>query len=546
MLSTLAPRQSFALRSSAHRTIERINARIRNLREPDASPEPEMDFGGRDAMPDMSVWDFLAGAWHVIEPSAPLIDSWHLRAMCDHGEALVTRKLFRRLLVNVPPGTTKSTIFSVVIPCWVWTFRPWFRWYCASYDQDTANDLAMKRRQLLVSDWYRSRWPIASELVGNSSRKARDTIKQIQNVAGGEMLATSPGGRGLGKHPHGIALDDLHNPKDSESMRPESLKKVENWLRNVVSTRGAAKDISALLMLVMQRLSPKDSSAIAMELWPDIEHLCLSMEYKPNHSVRDPKKPTALGFVDPRTEPGELLCPDRFGPEEVASLRKALRPHGAAGQLDQEPTNLEGDRFRRTWFKVVGVDQLPPKIYSDGKAVRYWDKAGTQGDGDFTAGVLLVQFEGKFYVMDVIRGQWGAAARKLQIKQATERDDKLFTNYVVWQEREPSSGGKESAENTESDLADFKVRTDVVRDPKHVRYNDWEEELDWEGADAKGEQHPRTPTVFLVEGAWNQPFIDEHCAWRWEDKNPTDDQIDAAAGGYMKLRRRRSLVAGAA
>jgi hypothetical protein len=66
----------------------------------------------------------------------------------------------------------------------------------------------------------------------------------------------------------------------------------------------------------------------------------------PQHS-RDPLVPaeyegptrvTSIGFSDPRTQPGELLWPDRFGPIEIANLKISLGSYGTAGQLQQRPS----------------------------------------------------------------------------------------------------------------------------------------------------------------------------------------------------------------
>jgi hypothetical protein len=42
---------------------------------------------------------------------------------------------------------------------------------------------------------------------------------------------------------------------------------------------------------------------------------------------------TVRGWTDPRTEPGELLWPARFGREELDRLKLQLGAYGTAGQL---------------------------------------------------------------------------------------------------------------------------------------------------------------------------------------------------------------------
>lgn len=54
---------------------------------------------------------FVREAWHVLEPNAKLVWNWHLDAMCQHLEAVTDGRL-NRLLINVPPGSSKSLLVS--------------------------------------------------------------------------------------------------------------------------------------------------------------------------------------------------------------------------------------------------------------------------------------------------------------------------------------------------------------------------------------------------------------------------------------------------
>jgi phage terminase large subunit-like protein len=101
--------------------------------------------------------------------------------------------------------------------------------------------------------------------------------------------------------------------------------------------------------------------------------------------------------------------------------------------------------------------------------VRYWDKAGTHGDGAFTAGVRMHSMsDGTFVISHVARGQWSALERETNIKTWTEVDAAEFGSYEVYIEQEPGSGGKESAESTIRMLAGFRVYADRVNDQWRV------------------------------------------------------------------------------
>src|SRR5580765_1867915 len=71
------------------------------------------------ARAERSLIEFTDYVWPVIEPSIPFIRGWAIEAICDHLQA-VTEGHIRRLLINVPPGFSKSTLTSVCWPAWEW------------------------------------------------------------------------------------------------------------------------------------------------------------------------------------------------------------------------------------------------------------------------------------------------------------------------------------------------------------------------------------------------------------------------------------------
>src|ERR1700733_9871061 len=62
---------------------------------------------------------FLEQAWPYIDPNVDYIHGWHIDAICDHLEAVMNGDI-RKLLINIPPRTSKSSIVSIAFPAWVW------------------------------------------------------------------------------------------------------------------------------------------------------------------------------------------------------------------------------------------------------------------------------------------------------------------------------------------------------------------------------------------------------------------------------------------
>jgi predicted phage terminase large subunit-like protein len=447
---------------------------------------------------------FVRRAWHVLEPGQEYIHGWHVDAICEHLEAITNGEI-NRLLINIPPGTMKSTLVSVFWPAWEWgpKAKPATRIIGASHEQGLAIRDTRKMRNLIISDWYQNLWPLA--LTSDQNQKTfyennQTGFRQACAVAG---MTGRRGDRVLWDDPHSVeaALSDAH--------RETALRVFQETL----PTRLNNPDKSAIV-IVMQRLHELDVSGLILENDYGYEHLCLPMEYEPERHCT-----TSIGFSDPRTEEGELLFPGRFSRETVDRDKKVMGSFAVAGQFQQRPAPRSGGFF--DWQNIEVVDR-PPKLR---RIVRFWDKAGTDGGGAYTAGVKMGQGEdGCYYVLDVVRGQWSAAPREKTIKATASIDGQAVQ---IWIEQEPGSGGKESAEATIKNLAGYNIKSERATGDKAVRAEPYAVQVE-------------AGNVKVVRGDWNQAFIDEHKNF---PVGKYKDQIDAAGGAFNKLAEGYNLSA---
>ena len=237
--------------------------------------------------------------------------------------------------------------------------------------------------------------------------------------------------------------------------------------------------------------------------------------------------PKSLTFIPGTLEDNPIL--DKSDPGYRATLMALPlieRERLLKGNWKIKPT--AGKIFNRAWF---GILSEWPKD-GDGKErpdakelVRYWDKAGTEGGGKFTAGALVGRREcGRFIIADVVRGQWSAQNRENVIKQTAFMDRARYGNVLNWVEQEPGSGGKESAENTIRNLAGFNVRAERVTGDKVTRAGP---------LSAQVEATKGVGNVDLLLGDWNEAFLVE--AQNFDGVHGFMDQIDAAGGAFNKL-----------
>jgi hypothetical protein len=101
---------------------------------------------------------FVQVYWSITEPDLAFKDNWHIRDICEHLEA-VTLGEIKNLLINVPPGTSKSTIVSVMWPAWEWATRIGHRYFGASYSDTLSIRDATFCRNIISSERYKRAYP---------------------------------------------------------------------------------------------------------------------------------------------------------------------------------------------------------------------------------------------------------------------------------------------------------------------------------------------------------------------------------------------------
>lgn len=198
---------------------------------------------------------FFRESWKVMEPNIPLVWSPHYELQCEWGTYLASGqfKIDHPEKVGVwfcvPPRTAKSLVWNVSFPCWNWTFSQAEKFLCISYGAELSIPFSMKRRDLVLSDWYQRYWPKMQ------MREDMNLKTRFDNNFGGYMLAGTVGGAITGLGASRIILDDLLKAKDaySEPLRIQANKLYDETLRSRLNS--PARDF---FIGVSQRLHPAD------------------------------------------------------------------------------------------------------------------------------------------------------------------------------------------------------------------------------------------------------------------------------------------------
>jgi predicted phage terminase large subunit-like protein len=289
---------------------------------------------------------FVKAAWLVLEPGTELKWNWHMDALCEHLQACVEGKI-QRLVINIAPGHTKSTIVSQSFPAWVWTRRPETRMLCASTDLSLAIRDNRNCRMLIESEWYRACYGREFHLNDTCYDMSADQNMKsyFANDRAGYRQALSVCGKGIGKRGDLLIIDDPHDPREGDVDR----EKVIEWYRQTWVGR-LNDQAKGVMITIGQRIHDEDLCGHILRQG-GAEHLCLPEEFDPARRCV-----TSIGYCDPRDEAGELLWEAKFPKLVVEKLKDDLGSFGYAAQWDQAPVPVTGGTFKKEWARYFEIE----------------------------------------------------------------------------------------------------------------------------------------------------------------------------------------------
>lgn len=452
----------------------------------------------REAVRRRGLREFVARAWPQIDP-APFVGGKHIDAVCEH-LAAVQAGAIESLVINQPPGLSKSSVCSVLFPAWVWTQQPTHKFIAASYALDVALRDARRMRTLVAGDWFRARWP-AVALPRDAS--ASTAVGVFSNVAGGMRFSTTVRGSVTGFHADTHLIDDPSDPAGAAALSGVELDAVLEWYHGTMATR-FVDPRRARRVLVMQRLADRDLAAEMTRLGATV--LCLPMEYEPAHPHRY--------AGDWRTAAGELLCPERFDAAAVARLKRELGPRQYAAQEQQRPVPAGGLLFKEEYFRKAWTELPPGGTFTLSVDAAFKDLK--------TSSFVVVQcwyaHGPNHYLVDQERGHWGFAATCDQVAAVAARWPKALRKLI-----EDKANGPAVIEALAGDLSGIEAVTpDGGKEARAAAT-----EPLWAAGNVFLPHPDRAAYPDGRVGApWVAGFVAEHLAF---PLGTHDDQVDAAS-----------------
>jgi len=288
----------------------------------------------------ISLERFTITFWDVIIENE-LVWSEHMSIMCNEIERVYKLVFERRhkehdLIINIPPGTSKTTICSIMSTCWAFANMPSIRILITSFSDDAVISIADKVKLILNSDKYKNLfgWVEIRKDVNN-----KHNLKTTKN---GEFYASSVNGTITSKHFDILGVDDPINPKDIDS-RSAITNITTKFFARTLPTRKVDKAVTPLI-LIMQRLGIQDPTAYLIEKrGEDIRHVVLpaTNEYAVKPEIY--KDIYVNGLLDPI----------RLSQKILSDAKRDLGLTEYAGQFGQSPVPFGGNIIKDGWITII-------------------------------------------------------------------------------------------------------------------------------------------------------------------------------------------------
>lgn len=329
-----------------------------------------------------SFYAFLKFFWNVIIEDK-YIDNWHIKYLCDELQYLSTYIIEDKIkphdvIINIPPGSSKSTIVTIMFPVWMWVKKASTVILTSSYSASLSIDHSIKSRNLVTSEKFQ----MLFGYLGIELRKDKNNKTNWANNYNGERIVTSTGGTATGRHAHLILIDDPLNPEQAVSEADR--KSANRFINTTLSSRKKDKE-KTITIIIMQRLHENDPTGNWLSKGKNVKHICLPAEESNNIKPPELKKHYK----------NSLLDVNRLNRNVLSEARIDLGSYGYAGQYEQRPAPEEGGKIKKEWFEIVNKTAI-----SEYAVLDVWiDGAYTKKTSNDPTGIDIFHYDKKNQIL---------------------------------------------------------------------------------------------------------------------------------------------------
>lgn len=443
-----------------------------------------------------------------------------------------------KILLGVPSRHGKSTLVSKNFASYFLAHFPDDNIILSSYSQQLASEFGRQVKDII--NMYGHLSPYNVRLADDSKANNRFNIQKPYR---GRMLSVGAAGSILGFGAGLFIIDDpIKSVAEAESKTLQ--RKLREWIGGTAKTRleKRTNGLPPIMIVIAQRLHLKDLHGIIKETEPTISAK-EALKILRNGGSIDPNVWVDLNLPaiceDPEQdllgrEVGDVLWPEQRSYDWLMAEKKAMGSYLFNAIYQGNPTERDGDIFKREWFEDPTTRKLTctiplSKLPKDLPTLRYWDFGASGDAGDGTSG-LLSSWDGNIlYFLDLIHGKYTSSKLLRTFPRIAHKDGK---RTVIRVEQEPGSGSKILIDKFRRDeeLKGYSIRSDKVNKSKKVR-----------AFDLEGLAEDRR--IKMVKAQWNEKIVDQLVAFTGEEGGE-DDIVDTCTGtARYWLRPKRRIIA---
>lgn len=305
-----------------------------------------------------------------------------------------------RLIINVPPGYTKTEEAVIAFIARGIAKNPRARFIHASFSGELVNENSVRIKDVMSSEPYRDMW-------GVTFKEDQDAKGLWRTSQGGGLLAKPAGGpitgfrAGLMEEGFtgALVIDDPLKPDDAFSEKKRT--NINNRWHSTFKSRLAHEGVPVIV--IMQRLHVDDFSGYLLKGGAGCKWHHLMLPMRIDRSLPYPSEFTH-GIPIEHGLPDGPLWEAKHNVEQIKVLE--FDAYTFASQAQQVPTILGGNLFKDEWLIECDPSEVPSLLYRS----IYADTAQKVGaKNDYT---VLAEWgrgvDGKAYYLDKVRGKFEA------------------------------------------------------------------------------------------------------------------------------------------
>jgi predicted phage terminase large subunit-like protein len=414
----------------------------------------------------------------------------HHRLLMKELDAL-SRGESDRLIVQMPPGSAKSTYASILMPAWWLASHPQDSIVAASHTVGLARNFGRFSRNATLEE---------AKVLGYQLAEDNRASDRWSTCLGGSYYAVGIRGAIVGRRAD-IAIVDDPIKSQSEADNLAQREFLWSWYKSELTPRLKPK---GRVLLVMTRWHQDDLCGRLLAHNPD-EWRCVSL-------------PALAEEGDQlHRNPGEPLWPEWEDSEALLRRRLTVGERTWTAQFQQSPQLNTGSLFKVA--NLALMDALLPE--KDSQCVRAWDLAATEdlggNDPDWTVGLKLMRHGvGRFTIVDVIRMRGSSGEVEARIAATARMDG---PNVTIGLPQDPGQAGKSQVSYLTKQLAGFHVQSSLETGAKSARARPVASQIEM-------------GNFSLLRGSWNHAFVEELQDFPYGRK---DDQVDALSRAFVLL-----------